>query len=166
MAEVVMKGAEHFNAQAEVQRETGTGLPVILKEKRKIIGAVFVIGDTASPETEWRRTLKELLEVGKRAPVRKTGKDELPVKDLGEDLVEIDVSDVTSKPQDVGAFHPAHVFHEIQVVLGLELIGEGTGTDLETRTIQRVLVDRLGNAVGGTVDTEVRSRNRINVLEA
>ena len=63
VAGIIVKAAEHFHPQPEVQSKTGTGFPVILNEHREIISPIFVIRDPAAAEAEWRSALEKFLEV-------------------------------------------------------------------------------------------------------
>src|SRR5438094_535170 len=91
VAEIVVKSAEAFHTQAEIHCEVAPYLPIILREKREVFGAVFVIVDAAAAEAEVRLANQYLLPIGKIvrcAPsIRIVDKEELAIKDLREDFV-------------------------------------------------------------------------------
>src|SRR5712692_9997641 len=164
VALIVVKTAEDFYAQAQVQSQISTDLPIVLAEEGEIVGAVFVIEDTTAAEAEVRRTDKQLLEVGGASGV--IDEEQLAVEDLRKEFVEIDAGEVASEPPYVGAFHPAHGIHKVVIVLGLELVGGRRGPDLESGSSEGELVNGFRDVVGWALNAQVRGGHGRNVEKA
>src|SRR6266851_4196918 len=154
VALIVVKTAEEFHAQAQVQSQISTDLPIVLAEEGEIVGAVFVIEDAAAAEAKVRRADKQLLEIGSASGV--IDEKQLPIEDLRKQFVEIDASEVASEPPYVGAFHPAHGIHKVVIVLRLKLVGRRRGPDLESGSSEGELVDGFRNVVGRALNAQVR----------
>ena len=84
----------------------------------------------------------------------------MAIKDLRKQLVEIDAGVFTAKAQNVSALYPAQGIYEVVIILSLGLISWRCGANLNSRTPQRELVNRIRDAVGGAIQTQVRSRDR------
>jgi hypothetical protein len=67
MASVIFEGAQLFHSQPQIQSKVGTNFPIVLGEDGEIVGAIFVIENTAAAETRSRCALQKILEVGKAA---------------------------------------------------------------------------------------------------
>ena len=87
MAEIIVRSAEHFRAQSQIQSQIGPNLPVVLRKEAEVVGAVFVVEDAAAAEAEVRSAEQEILEVG--CPARSVHEKELAVEGLRKELVEI-----------------------------------------------------------------------------
>src|SRR5216683_376456 len=164
VALIVVKTAEEFHAQAQVQSQISTDLPIVLAEEGEIVGAVFVIEDATAAEAEVRRTDKQLLEVGGASGV--IDEEQLSVEDLRKEFVEIDAGEVASEPPYVGAFHPAHGIHKVVIVLRLKLVGRRRGPDLESGSSEGELVDGFRDVVGRALNAQIRGGHGRNVEKA
>jgi hypothetical protein len=69
VAVLIGPGAEEFRAQAEVQREIASGLPVVLDEDGRIVLPIFVVINASPAETKLRSATDKVPEVGGRAGV-------------------------------------------------------------------------------------------------
>src|SRR5713226_2613229 len=167
VALIVVKTAEDFHAQAQVQSQISTDLPIVLAEEGEIVGAVFMIEDAAAAEAEVRRADEQLLEIGSASGV--IDEEQLSVEDLRKEFVEIDAGEVASEPPYVGAFHPAHGIHKVVIVLRLKLVGRRRGPDLESGSSEGELVDGFRAVVGPHIaEPEVvnqRGREEVRLIE-
>jgi len=64
MTSIIVKSAKNLGAQTKIQSQVAANFPVILREESIIVGAVFVVIDTAAAKTELWRTQKKILEIG------------------------------------------------------------------------------------------------------
>ena len=147
MAIAVGPRPQEFGTQAEVQSQVRCGLPVVLGKNGGIVLPVFVIVDAAATEAEGRRALHKILEIGQA--VGRVGEEELPVKDLRKQLVQIDADKLTSEGEGVRSVDPTQVFHKVKVVLCLELIGRRRWAELESGSQKREFVDALREVAVG-----------------
>src|SRR6202043_948084 len=69
--------------------------------------------------------------------------------------VEIDAREFAAEAKHGLAFNPTDGVDEIVVILVLGLISEGRGSQLKTRAGEHKLVDRIGYAVGGPIDSHI-----------
>src|SRR5207245_5465403 len=60
---------------------------------------------------------------------------------------------------------PTDGIHEVIVVLGLGLVGEGRWANLESGAGKDEFVDAIGHAIGGAVEPEVGGGYRSDVVE-
>ena len=149
MAQVVVEGAQHFGAQAQIQGEIRSDSPVILGKERVVVVAVLVVEDAAPAEAATGSALQEVLKVGEAAAA---AEEELAVEYLREKFVEVDANVLTTEPERVLTLHPAHGIDKVEIVLYLMLIGGRRGPDLKAG--ERELVDGISQVVGGTVNAE------------
>src|ERR1700741_5111296 len=98
-----------------------------------------MVVDATPAEAERRGAFKELLKVCGAAGG--TSEDQLAIEDLREELVEIHSRRFPTPTEHVRASDPADVIDEVVVGLRLELVGGGTWSQLEARTVQREFVD-------------------------
>src|SRR2546430_14405577 len=71
VAKIVVKGAQNFRPDAQVQRQIRPNFPIILREKSEVVVAVLVVEDAASAKAEIRRSHNEFL----RSEERRVGKE-------------------------------------------------------------------------------------------
>src|SRR5713226_3419131 len=164
VALIVVKTAEDFHAQAQVQSQISTDLPIVLAEEGEIVGAVFVIEDAAAAEAKVRRADEQLLEIGSASGV--IDEEQLSVEDLRKEFVEIDAGEVASEPPYVGAFHPAHGIHKVVIVLRLKLVGRRRGPDLESGSSEGEFVNGFRDVVGRALNAQVGGGHGRNVEKA
>ena len=69
MAGLVGPGAKEFRAQAQVQCEIASHLPVVLHEDSRIVLPIFVVINAAPAETKLRSATNKVPEVGGCASV-------------------------------------------------------------------------------------------------
>ena len=122
-----------------------------------------MVGKAAAAKAELRRAQKKVLEVG--IAVRGVGKEKFSVENLGKVLVQADAGKFATEPEDMRALDPAHRIHQVDAVLILGLVGKRRRTDFKSGTGENELVDGIGHAVGGAVDSQIRSCDRRNVGE-
>src|SRR2546430_4707972 len=63
VAKIVVKGAQNFRPDAQVQRQIRPNFPIILREKSEVVVAVLVVEDAASAKAEIRRSHNEFLKI-------------------------------------------------------------------------------------------------------
>src|SRR5262250_2537181 len=110
-----------------------------------------------SPTAEASRGLSHevILKIGEATS---GSKEQLSIKGLREQLVEVDSRVFSAKPQAVLASDPTEGIDKGVVVLGLVLIGWGSGADLKAS--QRKLVDGMRQVAGGSINTQSFRTNR------
>ncbi len=159
VAQVIVEGPENFCPQAQVQREIASNLPVILRKKSGVVGAVLVVEHPAAPETELRRAKKKVLKVSGRCRKHTScggiGEENLAVEDLRKEFVEIHARILAAEAENVLALHPAQGVHEVVVVLRLKLVREGRRADLKSRAGKDKFINGFGHAIGWPVDSEI-----------
>ena len=158
VAGIIFESAQFFDAEAKIESEVRTNLPVILCEDGEIIGAIFVIKNATAAKTRKWRTLKEILEIGQAIRIKEK---KLAIEGLREKFVEVDASVFAAKTKNVRALYPAYGIEEVVIILGLELVGWRRGAKLETGgTKQAEFVNGGSDVVGGAIDADICGGNR------
>src|SRR5579863_6489830 len=110
-----------------------------------------MVENAAAAEAPRRRAFQEILEVRQAAAARK---EELSVKHLRKQLVEIDQRHFAAKPEHVRAAYPRNRVDEIVVVLDLRLIGLRCRAELKTGAIESELINALRQVICRPVDDQ------------
>src|SRR5438270_10770544 len=121
-----------------------------------------MVVDAASAKAEFGSSLHEVLEI-RDSIVIGVGKKKLPIENLWEQLIEINADELTSHGDGVRTVDPAQVFDEVEIILGLVLIGRRSWTELESGGQECELVDAAGEIVGRAIDAGVAGRYGIDV---
>ena len=129
-----------------------------------------MIVDATATKTKVRLANQQLLPIGKivrcASSVRIVDKEELAIKDLRKEFVQIYACIFAAEAEHMGAFHPAYRIGEVERVLILKLVSRRCGADLETRRTEREFVDGRGGTVCWAVDAEISGCDRWHVNEA
>src|SRR3974377_753798 len=136
-----MKRAIDIRAQSQVQRQVSRGFPIVLRKKAENIRTILVVIYAAPAEAEGASSLEEVLPVGQA--IGRIHEKYLAIKCLRKQLVQVYSCELRAESEIVGAFHPAHVVHKIEVILYLRLVCRGSWPNLESRGSKRKFVDRF-----------------------
>ena len=104
MARAIVKAAEKFRTDAQIQCQILRGFPIILEERAEIIRAVLKIRQATTAKAELGRAEKKILEI--TITVWRVCEEELTVKYLRENLVKINDRYFAADADHVSALNP------------------------------------------------------------